>query len=108
MYRRFAVFLSLSLCGLLAGCSSSPSAPEPANGSSPITVRAGTLESCKSPIAAAVPSGRAGTFRYLLAYAHVPPQPGAQPQVCLPLTVFRLVNGNGNVRLLQPIHMGRV
>jgi hypothetical protein len=102
MYRHFVVLLGLALCGVLAGCSSSPSvpkhAPTPGVGSS-ITVHAGSLASGTGLIEATFSIKRAGTYGYELASAHVPPQPGAQPQRCLALGGFRLTSNSGTVSI---------
>jgi hypothetical protein len=102
MYRRFVVLTGLALCGVLAGCSSSPSAPKhaPAPGvGAPITVHAGTLASGTGLIEATFSIKRAGTYGYELTSAHVPPQAGAQPQRCLSLGGFRLTNKGGTVSI---------
>ena len=106
MHRKFAYLSGLALCGVLVGCSSSPSVPKHAPGPGPalpITVHAGRLASWTNPIAATFPIKRAGTYRYDLSYAHVPPQPGAQPQVCLSLVDFRLIDEGGTASVLKPV-----
>lgn len=111
MYGRVVALMGLALCGVLVGCSSSPSIPkhEPGPGPAPpITVHAGTLASWTSLIEAAVPIKRAGTYRYYLAYADVPPQPGAQPQACLPEGGFRLTSDSGTTSFLKPAATGSV
>jgi hypothetical protein len=105
MYRRVAFLSGLALCGVLAGCSSNPSISKPASSldvAQPITVHAGTQGSWTTPIEAVVQIAWTGTYRYDLAFARVPPKPGAQPQVCIPLTGFRLVSKQGTVRYVQP------
>jgi len=106
MYGRVVALMGFALCGVLAGCSSSPSVPKHAPGPGPalpITVHAGTLASWTSLIEAAVPIERAGTYQYDLAYAHVPPHPGTQPEVCLPQTGFRLTSDGGTVTFLKTV-----
>lgn len=102
MYRRFVALMGLVLCGVLAGCSSSPSAakhaPNPGP-SAPIKVHAGTLASGTGLIKATFSIQRGGTYGYELASAHVPRQPGAQPQRCLSLGGFRLTNSSGTVSI---------
>jgi hypothetical protein len=119
MNRRFVVLMGLALCGVLAGCSSSPVVPKhppspvvskhaPGPGPAlPITVRAGTVAS-SSLIEAPVLIDQAGTYQYDLAYAHVPRQPGMQPQACLPLAGFRLTSDSGTVRFLKAAVTGSV
>jgi hypothetical protein len=46
--------------------------------------------------------GRTAIYNYELTYASVPPQPGAQPQVCFPLGSFELVDRSGRVELEIP------
>jgi hypothetical protein len=104
MYRRVVVSMVLALSGALPGCSSSPVVVKhtPSPGRAPtVTVHAGTLASWTSVIEAPVLIGQAGTYEYDLVYAHLQPQPGAQQQVCLPETGFRLTKG-GTVSFLMP------
>jgi hypothetical protein len=103
MYRRFVVVMGAALCGVLTGCSSISSVPKHAPGpgpNQPITIHAGTVASWTTIIEAAFHVDRAGTYRYVLAYARVPPQSGAQPEVCLPETGFRLTSDGGIVTFL--------
>ena len=41
-----------------------------------------------------------GTYHYELAFARVPPEPGAPPQICLPRSDFDLKDDQGNVDTL--------
>ena len=105
MHRHFVFLSSLALCGVLGGCTSSPSVAKPApspEATKPITIRAGTQGSWTSPIEAVVSIRQRGTYLYDLAFARVPPAPGEQPQACAPLTSFRLVSEHGTVRYIQP------
>jgi hypothetical protein len=106
MYRRFVVVIGLALCGVLAGCSSSPSVPKHAPGpgpAGPITVQAGTLASGTGLIKATFSIERAGMYGYVLTSSHVPPQPGAPPERCLSLGGFRLTNSSGTVSIPESV-----
>jgi disulfide bond formation protein DsbB len=76
MYRRFAVLMSLALCGVLAGCSSST------------TISVSATGSFISLIQAKFQIAHSGNYDYELTYGHLPSQPGAQPQTCLPVAGF--------------------
>jgi hypothetical protein len=85
MHRRLVVLMSLALCGMLAGCSSSTSISVKATGSFVGLIQA------KFQIV------QPGTYNYELAYAHVPSQPGARPQTCLPFAGFELFDKWGGL-----------
>lgn len=105
VYRRVVLLMALAVCGVLVGCNSSPVVSKHAPGPGPvlpITVHAGTLASWTSLIEAPVAIGEAGTYQYDLTYAHLPIQPGAAPQACLPESGFRLISG-GTVSFLKPV-----
>jgi hypothetical protein len=85
MYRRFAVLMGLALSGVLAGCSSSSTISVTATGSFISLIQA------KFQIV------HPGTYDYDLTYAHLPPQPGAKPQTCLPWAGFELFDEYGGL-----------
>jgi hypothetical protein len=78
MYRRFFVLMGLALAGVLAGCSASS------------TISVNATGSFISLIQAKFQIAHSGTYEYELTYAHLPSQPGAQPQTCLPVGDFEL------------------
>jgi hypothetical protein len=83
--------MGLALCGVLAGCSSSTT----------ITVQAGTRSfNGTTEAAAKFPISRSGWYHYELTFARVPPQAGAQLQVCLPTTSFQLIDEKGGATLV--------
>jgi hypothetical protein len=92
MYCRFVVLTSFALGGVLAGCSSSTT----------ITVQAGTRPSMETSIQTKFRIGPQGTYHYELTFARIPPQPGAQPEVCLPITDFDLIDEGGGTYGLTP------
>src|ERR1700733_9572303 len=92
MNRRFALLSSVALGGMLSGCSSSGT----------ITVKAGTRPSMERSIEASFRIGPQGTYHYELTFARIPPTAGAQPQVCLPVTDFDLVDEAGDTHALTP------
>ena len=81
MYRRFVVLMALTPCGVLAGCSAGT------------TISVSATGSFISVIQAKFQIVQTGTYHYALTYAHVPSQPGAQPQTCLPFAGFELIHG---------------
>jgi hypothetical protein len=85
MYRRLIVLMGLALSGVLAGCSSSTTISVHATGSFVGLIQA------KFQIV------HPGTYDYDLTYAHLPPQPGARPQTCLPWASFELFDEYGGV-----------
>ena len=89
MYRRLAVVMVLALCGVLAGCSSSSS----------IYVHAGK-DLFIGPIESTFRISHPGTYHYELAFARVPPEAGARPQICLPRSDFDLMHDRDNVETL--------
>src|ERR1700722_13323023 len=94
MYRRFAVLMGLALCGVLAGCSNSASIFVQASGTH---WSGGTIEANAKFLI-----GRTATYQYALTFARVPPQPGAQPQGCLPVEDFQLIDEHGGVSQVTP------
>ena len=105
MHRRFAFLSGLALCGVLAGCASSPgvaSLHAARTALKPITIHAGTQASPTNAIEAVVSIGQSGTYLYDLAFGRVPPAPGEQPQVCHPLAGFRLISEQGGVKYINP------
>lgn len=95
MYRRYAPLIGLALCGMLAGCSNSASIFVQARGTHLLSN--GTIEAD-----ATFPIDQPGTYHYELTFARMPDQPGAQPQVCLPIGDFQLIDENGNVTPVTP------
>jgi hypothetical protein len=87
MYRSVVVLMGLAVSVMLAGCSSSTS----------ITVQAGTNPSMTKNIQATFQIGTEGRYHYELTFARMPPQPGAQPQTCLPVTLFDFVDSSGGL-----------
>jgi hypothetical protein len=111
MLRRFVALTSLSVCAVLAGCSSSapvakPSAvattvPKPAPiviAAQTITIQAGTGPSTTTAIQAQIPIARAGTYQYAITTPLSRPANSQQPGRCVPLGGFRLVGPQGTVR----------
>jgi len=105
MHCRFAFLIGLALCGVLAGCTSSPGVGSlhPARTAvKPITIHAGTQASPTNAIEVVVSIPQSGTYLYDLAFGRVAPAPGEQAQVCLPLSGFRLISEQGGVKYINP------
>jgi hypothetical protein len=95
MYRSVVVAMSLAICGVLAGCTSSTTIFVQAR--STHLLSSGTIEAN-----ATFPIARPGTYHYKLTFARAPIQAGAQPQVCLPIGDFELIDKNGDVTPVVP------
>jgi hypothetical protein len=93
MYRRAAVLMSLALSGVLAGCGSST------------TISVYATGSFIGLIQARFHIPHPGTYDYVLTYAHLPPEPGANAQTCLPWAGFRLSDEYGGLEDLIPTPM---
>jgi hypothetical protein len=89
MYRRFFALMSLALCGVLAGCSSATT----------ISVHAGK-NLFIGPIQASFRISQPGIYHYVLTFVRVPPEAGAQPQICIPRSDFDLTRDQENVETL--------
>jgi hypothetical protein len=87
--------LGLAIGGVLAGCGSGTSLFVQAR--STHLLSSGTIEAD-----ATFPIVRPGEYHYKLTFARLPDQPGAQPQVCLPIGDFQLIDKNGNVTPVTP------
>ena len=75
MHCRFAFLIGLALCGVLAGCTSSPGVASlhPARTAlKPITIHAGTQASPTNAIEAVVSIGESGMYLYDLAFGQFP------------------------------------
>jgi hypothetical protein len=105
MLPRLVVLTCVSVCGLLAGCSSKPNVPKPstvATAAQTITVHAGAGPSTRNAIEAHIPITREGTYQYVLTFPPTRPSPAVQPAHCFPLGGFRLVSPQAASSYLTP------
>ena len=56
----------------------------------------------ETSIAARFQINQQDTYHYDLTFARVPSRPGAQPQICLPVEDFDLIDGSGGTYGLTP------
>jgi hypothetical protein len=87
MYRRVIVLMGLALSGVLAGCTSSTTT----------TISVHATGSFIGLIQAKFRIVHPGTYDYHLTFAHLPPEPGAKPQTCLPYADFELFDEYGGI-----------
>src|SRR5579862_5515910 len=91
MYRRSAALIGVALCAVLVGCNSSTTTTVRA---APHTVKGWPIAEANFPIV------RQGWYRYTVAFARMPPRPGAQSQTCL--APFELLDGYGGPTTVMP------